>query len=199
MKRHLALHTGLLAAILTTAACGENLTATPPAPTGPTTLAPLLLPRVDGVWGGNLTLADITGGTGPARTAGILACGGATFQQVLGESNLHSLSIKQTGTDVTARLTSAGTGLACSYTGRVASNTLVLDAATCDAPALVFRCPNGEVVELDLVGSSITAALDAPVRVANLSGIAAHTYNVRGAGQDQGLVARHVFSSLTRQ
>jgi hypothetical protein len=162
------------------------------------------LPKLDGVWAGDLTLLDIVGGTGPARNAGAQACGGAAITAVLNESTSHSLSIKQDGLDLTARLTSAGTGLGCTYKGRVGSNSsaLVLDAASCDASALTFRCPNGEVVELALVGSSITATLDAPVSVTSLSGVAAHTYNVTtvaGSNQDQGLVARQGFTNLTRR
>jgi hypothetical protein len=120
-----------------------------------------------------------------------------------GETNSHSLTIKQDGTSLTARLTSAGTGLSCTYSGRVGLNGgVVLDASACDASTLVFRCPDGEVVDLVLVGSSITASIDAPVSVTSLFGTAAHTYNVlehNGRDNEQGLVANHTFSSLTRR
>jgi len=202
MKSRVALHAGLLAMVMLSAACGENLTSAPAAgPTGPTTLSPLLLPKVDGLWGGEMTLTGLAGGTGPARNAGAHACVGAAFDAVVGESNNHSLSIAQTGTSLSARLTSAGTGLACTYTGRIGSNgALVLDASACDATSLLLRCPDGEVLNLELVGSTITATLDAPVNVTSISGTAAHTYNVTGdGGHEQGLVANHSFTSLTRR
>lgn len=202
MKTRVNLCMGVFAVAIASVGCGPNLTAVPPGPsTGPTTLEPLLLPRLDGVWGGNMTLTGISEGTGPARDAGSRACVGAAFDLVVGESINHSLSIKQDGTSLTARLTSAGTGLACTYEGRVGSNGgLVLDAASCDATSLVFRCPDGQVLDLELVGSSITAMIDAPVRVTSITGTAAHTYNVTGGGgQDQGLVANHSFTAMTRR
>jgi len=200
MKTCVNLHAGLFAVAILAAGCGPNLTAVPPGPAGPTTLAPLLLPQLDGIWGGQMTFIGVAGGTGPAVTAGAHACAGAAFNEVFGESNDYSLSIKQTGSDLAARLTSAGSGLACTYSGRVGSNGgLVLDAPSCDAATLVFRCPGGEVLDLELVGSSITAAIDAPVNVTSITGTAAHTYNVTGNGNDQGMVARHAFTSLTRR
>lgn len=204
MTKRIAQHIGLLTLVVMAAGCGPNLTSAPPGPTGPTSLSPLLLPKLDGVWGGDLTLVGIAGGTGPARNAGTLACVGQAFNAVIGESNSHNLSITQTGTALTARLASAGTGLACTYSGRIGSNgTLALDAATCDAPELALRCQVGDTVEiltLELVGSSITATTDAPVSVTNLTGTAAHTYNVSdGRGLIGGLVANHSFARLTRR
>ena len=201
MKTRVVLSVGVFAAAMLAGGCGPNLTAVPPGPaTGPTTLAPLLLPQLDGVWGGEVTLTAITGGTGPAVNAGAQACGGAAFMNVLGETNFNSLSMKQTGTDLEARLASGGTGLACTYTGQVGSNgTLVLDSDSCSG-GLTLRCPNGNVVNLDFVSSTITATIDAPVRVTSINnGRVAFTYNVAGAPNDQGLVAHHTFTSLTRR
>jgi hypothetical protein len=205
MKTRVNLCAGVFAMAITAGGCGPNLTAVPPGPTtGPTTLAPLLLPKLDGVWGGQMTFLGVAGGTGPAVNAGAQACAGAAFNAVFAESNDYSLSIKQTGSDLSARLTSAGTGLACTYSGRVGSNTVMLDAASCDAATLVFRCPSGDDVDLELVGSSITAAIDAPVSVTSISGVAAHTYNIRTSvevtgNHDQGMVARHSFTALARR
>ena len=204
MKTRVNLCSGVFAVAIWAVGCGPNLTAVPPGPTtGPTTLAPLLLPKLDGVWGGDMTLTGVAGGTGPARNAGTIACVGAALNAVAGQSSNYSLSIKQTGSDLTARLTSAGTGLACTYSGRVGSNGgLVLDASACDASTLVFRCSGGEVLDLALVGSSITGTIDAPVSVTSITGTAAHTYNVtehNGTDNEQGLVANHSFTGLTRR
>ena len=196
MKTSVNLYTGLFAAAILASGCGPNLTAVPPGPTGPTTLAPLFLPQLDGVWGGEMTLTLIEGGTGPAVTAGVHACGGIAFGNVMGETNFNSLSITQTGTELEARLGSAGTGLACTYTGRVGSNgTLALISDSCSS-ALRLLCPNGTLEELEFVSSTITATVDAPVRVTSIdNGRVAFTYNLNG----QGLVAHHSFSSLTRR
>lgn len=206
MNSRVALHAGVVLLAVTTASCGDNVIVGPPQPAGPSSLTPLFVPQVAGVWGGPVTLTSIAGGTGPARTAGSLECVGAAFNAIIGESNDHTLTITQTGTDVSARLASAGTGLACTYAGRVSNGTLALDAATCTEQALILRCqPDAEgnvlVRRMELVGSSITASLDAPVRVTSVSGTAAHTYNLTGPeGNPVGsLVAHHTFGSLTRR
>ena len=206
MKTCVNLPTGLFAAAVLVAGCGPNLTAVPPTPTtGPTTLAPLLLPQLDGVWGGEMQLTGIASGTGPAREAGIHACGGDAFISVLGESNFSSLSIKQDGRELEARLASAETGLSCTYTGLVGTNGLVTLASDSCTNGLLLRCPNGHVVELEFRGSTITAQTDARIEVTSLSnGRAAFTYNITSVGpptpsNDQGLVAHHSFTSLTRR
>jgi hypothetical protein len=207
MERRVALHLGLFTLLITgVGGCGDKITTTPVAPTGPTTLSPLLLPRVDGLWGGPVVLTGIAGGTGAARNAGAIACVGEAFNAVIGETNDNTLSIIQNGANVTAVLASAGTGLTCAYTGRISNNgtniedptpnTLSLTASTCAAPGLTFRCPNGEVHTLQIVGSTITAVTNAPVNVSAIIGTAAHTYNVPGQGA---LVANHEFTAFTRR
>ena len=53
---------------------------------------------------------------------------------------------------------------------------------------------------MELVGSSITATLNAPVNVTSVSGTAAHTYTLTDDADDVGsLVANHSFGSLTRR
>jgi hypothetical protein len=146
-------------------------------------------------------------GTGPSRTAGAIECVAAAFGAVVGESIDHSLAITQTGTNVSARLTSAGTGLACTYSGRIGSNnSLSLDASSCDAEELFLRCQpdlagNVLIRRMDLVGSSITATLDSPVNVTSITGTAAHTYNLFNE-EDKGigtLVTNHSFTNLRRR
>lgn len=222
MKSGLVLGAALIAAVAGLG-CGPNLTANPTPPSGPSTISPLLAPRISGLWGGTLTLTGIAGGTGPARDAGAQACAGREFSAVIGESNYHTLVISHTdptSTEITARLTSGGppdgsqpptgTGLACSYRGHLGvNNNFVLDASSCDAPALTFRCSEviddrvvERVVNLNLVGSSITGSYDGIVNVTGLRGTASHTYNVgttEGDSQDQGLVANHTFSLLVRR
>lgn len=197
--RALAL-TGMVAA----AACGQA----PGTPTAPTvsTFGDLLLPKVEGLWDGNMTLTSISGGTGIVASAGSLECVGQNFNAVIGQSNDSRLQIVQDGLKVEGRLTSSETGLACSYTGSIGANGgMALDAVTCSEIPLVFRCQpdaDGNVLvrQLELVGSTLTANLNAPVNVTVVSGKASHTYNVLDAKNEPvgGLVANHSFT-LTRR
>ena len=204
MSHRFTRRAAMLAAIVATAACGPAPT-TPTAPTV-TTLAPLLQPRVGGLWAGTLTFTDVTGGTGIVRTAGSLECVGQTCAAVIGQSNDSTLQITQDGTKIEGRLTSSETGLACSYSGAIGSNGgLVLDATACSELPLIVRClpdanGNAPVRQMVLVGSSLTAAMNAPVNVTGVSGTAAHTYNLLDAGGEPvgGFVAKHTFN-LTRR
>jgi hypothetical protein len=203
MNPRAALIAGLFASAMATASCGDSVNgipATPVAPTGPSSLSELLLPRLSGNWGGELTLIDIKGGTGAAKTAGALECVGAAFDKVISEKNVNTLSITQSGSDLTAKLVSAGTGLACEYTGRVGSgSTFVLHAAKCTED-LNLLCSTGETRKLQLVGSSLTASFNDPINPTSISGTAAHTYNVYDPEEPLGaMVANHSFSGLTRR
>jgi len=206
MKSRAAMLAGLFASVMATASCENSVDPIPPTPAGPSSVSNLLLPRLAGVWGGDLTLSSIGGGTGAARNAGGFGCVGAAFDEVIGEVNYNSLAITQSGTELTAKMVSAGTGLACSYTGKIGSgNTLVLHADVCTPKTLTIRChPNPEsgaeeVFDLDLAGSSLTATFEAtgaPVDVSRIQGVASHTYNIPEHGS---LVATHTFTNLTRR
>jgi len=203
MTSRAALFAGLLASAVATASCGESVNRVPATPAGPSSLSDLFLPRLNGLWGGDLTLIEVAGGTGAARNAGALACVGAAFAGVVGEVNYNSLAITQSGTDLTAKLVSESTGLACTYKGTIGSGTnLVMQAEACTPKTLTILChPDPvtgvqEVRELDLVGSSLTASFDDPINVTQIRGTAAHTYNIKDEGA---LVAKHSFTNLTRR
>ena len=104
MTSRAALFAGLLASVVATASCGESVNRVPATPAGPSSLSDLLLPRLNGLWGGDLTLTEIAGGTGAARDAGALECVGAAFDDVIGEVNYNSLTITQSSTALTAKL-----------------------------------------------------------------------------------------------
>jgi hypothetical protein len=208
MTSRAALFAGLLASAVATASCGESVNAVPVTPVGPSSLSDLLLPRLNGLWGGDLTLIDIAGGTGAARQAGALECVGADFGKVIGEVNYNSLAITQSGTDLTAKLVSEGTGLACTYKGTIGSGTnLAMHAEECTLKPLTILCRPDPVTGvqptrvLDLVGSSLTASFDDPINVTRITGTAAHTYNIEDEkGQPlSALVVKHSFTNLTRR
>ena len=202
MNSRAALFAGLFASMLATTAC-EDFPARPPvSPVGPSSLADLLVPRLGGNWGGELTLSGVTGGTGPAVNAGSTWCEGAAFARVLGEKNEYTLTITQTGSDLTAKMVSASNGLACEYTGRIGSeNTFVLHSEQCTQKPLNLMCQDNQSRSLDLVGASVTASFDDPVNPKVISGKAAYTYNVdpNPNGQAAALVATQSFSALTRR
>lgn len=201
MTSRAALFAGLLASVVATASCGESVNRVPATPAGPSSLSDLLLPRLTGLWGGDLTFNGVSGGgTGIARDAGLVACAGAAFDAVTGEINGHTLEITQSGENVTAKLWSSTTGLACEYEGRVGSgNNLVLHADGCKPSSFKLLCPTNAApleVEMTLEGSNITATLDAPINVTTIRGTAAHTYSVAGEGS---LVVSQSFTNFTRR
>jgi hypothetical protein len=200
MNSRAALVAGLFASVMATVSCGENINQTPASPVGPSSLSNLLLPRLGGNWGGELTLSGVTGGTGPGVNAGATWCDGAEFARKLGEKNEYTLVITQSNNDLTAKMVSASNGLACEYTGRIGSeNTFVLHSASCTEKQLDFMCSNNESRSFDLVGASVTASFDDPVNPKVISGKAAYTYNADGDGQPAALVVTQSFQSLTRR
>jgi hypothetical protein len=201
MKSRAALFAGLFASVMATS-CGENITHTPVSPTGPSSLSDLLLPRLGGNWGGELTLGGVGGGTGPAVKAGGLECTAAAFDKVFGEKNDYTMSITQSGSDLTAKLISSNTGLACEYEGRIGSNnSFVLHTESCTPKVLNFLCPNGDGTRtLDLVGSSVTATFDDPINPKVIRGTAAYNFNINDPSEPlAALVVSQSFQSLTRR
>lgn len=203
MNSRAALVAGLFASVMATVSCGENVTHTPVAPTGPSSLSDLLWPRLDGNWGGQLMLSGVSGGTGPAVNGGVTECDGASFAAVLGEKNDSTLSITQTGNQLTAKLVSASNGLACEYTGSVGSEkTFVLHSETCTTKTLALLCRNGYSRELDLVGASVTARFDDAINPKVIAGTTAYTFNVKAIAPGtnaSSLVATQSFDGLTRR
>lgn len=186
----------LLALAVGTAACTTSTT-TPASPTVTT----LVTPQVAGVFQGTMTMTSVTGGAGPLPNAGTLACVHNAFQSALPQTNDISLVLTQDGSNVVGRLTSASTGLACSYQGVIGSgNSLVLDAdppsadRCTDAAAgkqLNFLCTladgTTQTFKMDLIGSSVTGTFDGwPINVTALRARAALTYNINfGSGIPQ--------------
>lgn len=200
MFRGAVLWVGVFAIGTAMSACERG--AMGPAAGGPSTVSNLLLPRLSGNWGGEAVLAGPAGGTGPAVNAGATACEGAAFARVFGEQNNYTLSIAQSGTELTGKMVSASNGLACEYTGSVGSgNTFVMHAEVCTPKKLAFLCPDGTSREFDLAGSSITANFDDRINPTVIRGNTAYTYNVGPPGGPYGaaLVATQSIPGLTRR
>ena len=204
MNSRAALFAGLFASVLATTSCGDFPERAPVSPVGPSSLSDLLVPRLGGNWGGELTLSGVTGGTGPAVNAGATWCEGADFARVLGEKNEYTMVITQDGKDLTVSMVSAANGLACDYTGHIGSeNTFVLQSAECKQHQdLNFLCRDGSSRSLRLAGSSVTASFNDPINPTVITGRAAYTYNVEpnpGGTPPAALVATQSFSALTRR
>jgi hypothetical protein len=148
-----------------------------------------IVANVSGMWQGPTTLVSATGGE----------CVGALMSAAVGGVDTRTLAMVQEGTEVTARVTSADTGLGCQYTGRVALNSLALDAASCSSGEpvnIVVQCANGNTRQLQLIGSTITATVAGGV----VTGTMAETFNVRDVENEPvaGLVVNRTISATRR-
>jgi hypothetical protein len=157
-----------------TTSCTDN--AVPAAsPTGQS----LFAPQFSGSWAGTAVLTSVN-----AVSDG--ECVQPTLQAQVGTAagtDRINLTIAQESQSLAAHLSSASTGLSCSYQGTAAQNTLALDTASCDAPELIVRCTNGAVRELELLGSS----LHGTVTGGQVSGTVANSYNVFDAVSGNGV------------
>jgi hypothetical protein len=144
-------------------------------PTGGATIPSPLVAQVGGTWTGPIGLSQVS-----APLAGTLQCVGNALQalQASAPSDTMTLIVSQDGIDLSGRLTTENSGLACSYVGTATPGAMVLNAPTCDAPVVAVRCANGEVHGVEVIGTTITATINNGVANGTLS----QTYNVGGAG-----------------
>jgi hypothetical protein len=178
MKRRITTRAALIAASLFAVSCGSTTT--------PTTAGPSpFVAQVGGVWNGTQTLTSTAGGH----------CVPVLLQ--VGTAEPLTLSVRQNDVELTARMASAGTGIACNYSGRASLNNLALDSSHCDDQLLVVQCADGIVRDLKLVGSAVSATLSGGVA----TGTVAYTYNMFETGTDIGagsLLARYDYTATRR-
>ena len=183
----------LLAAVATASAGCSADPSNPPPVQGP---SPFIV-QTDGLWGGTANLVSVS-----SLFASNLGClgtdvAGRILSGVLPEDTV-ALSFTQDGTAVSARYTSGGTGLACTYTGTAALTTVVADSADCAAPApLVVRCDTAPSVTLQRVSSSLVASFNG----GNLVGTVTNAYSEvtdREAGQPSSFIVKYSVN-LNRQ
>jgi hypothetical protein len=130
----------------------------------------LFTPQYSGNWIGSANLTGVT----PVVRGG---CASPSLETLIGSdygNEKVTLAISQDGNTLEARLASATTGLACTYKGTTELNTLALDAATCDAPALNLRCTDETATKMIVIGSTIQGT----VLGGRLTGTLANIYNV---------------------
>jgi hypothetical protein len=179
MKPRITTRAAVLAASLFAAGCGSDGPA-------PTTASPSpFVAQVGGVWSGTQTLTSTDGGH----------CVPVLLR--VGMVEPMSLSVRQDDVELTARMASPGTGIACNYSGRASLNSLVLDSSDCDKQLLVVQCQDGIIRDLKLVGSTISATLRGGVA----TGTVAYTYNMFVTGKIEGagsVLARYDYTATRR-
>jgi hypothetical protein len=155
----------------------------PTTPAGPS----VFVPQFSGLWAGAAVLTKVT----PVVDG---ECVQPSLQGQVGTdagTDYVTMSVTQDAQNLTARLSSASTGLSCSYAGTAALNTLALDsgtpgepaAAQCDAPKLLLRCENQSVRELQLLGSTVQGTMTG----GRIDGTIANSYNAfDAAGPNKG-------------
>jgi hypothetical protein len=172
----------MFAAVIATLGCQDARTVSP-------TAISLFIPGAEGVWSGPLTLLGTSGGE----------CVAAVVPSFLPVDDFGTVTLTQSGTDLTATMTMESTGLACKYSGSATVSTLAMNATACDRHGLLVECPLGVTRELRLVGSSVIATWNGD----QITGRTTTTYNVftppeaaqLGVGS---LVATHSFTATRR-
>jgi len=140
-------------------ACGSS-------PTGPTGNDVV---DVAGVWNFSGTLSNVTGGE----------CVGTSLQSSVGTTIRGTLSITQTGANLTATTRSASDGSSCTYAGTAGQNAFALSWQACDAGRQIgYPCTNGTRRDFNMVTNSINATQSGNT----LSGTQAESFNVLVAG-----------------
>jgi hypothetical protein len=151
---HLRVLLILLSAV--TSACEDQ----PPAPATPSPF----IANFNGFHAEAMILTDVGGGE----------CVGDDLRTQIGSVDLGTITVSQKETDVTAVVRSATTGLECTYEGEASLAAFAVSSRTCDGARILFRCSNGQARALELVRSTITAAMSG----STTTGIVSASYNV---------------------
>jgi hypothetical protein len=186
MKSGLVFGAALLAAAAA-AGCGES----PLTPTAPS--ASPFVTQFTGMWNGSMELRSVTGGE----------CVGADLRATAlanPSSDVGTVSMTQEGSDVTAVVRSATTGLTCQYRGSASLASFALSADSCNAE-IVLQCSNGSARVLEPIGSTMTVVQSGM----STSGVVTTSYNVFAGSTEEdrrtpvaGLTTQHQFTAARR-
>jgi hypothetical protein len=186
MKSGLVLGAALFAAAAA-AGCSES----PLTPTAPSE-SPFVT-QFSGMWNGSMQVQSVTGGE----------CVGADMRAAAlsnPSTDVGTVSITQDGSDVTAIVRSATTGLTCQYRGTASLASFALTAENCNAE-IVLQCSNGNARVLEPIGSTMTVVQSG----ATSSGVVTTTYNVFSDSTEEnarkpvaGLTTQHQFTATRR-
>jgi hypothetical protein len=163
---------GIFLLALFAAGCGET-----PIPTSATSRS-LFSQELGGLWLGDLKLSGVADGE----------CVGADLRAVISGADPDTgvapdsgtVTVTQTGAEMTAVVRSSTTGLSCSYSGSAGASLFALSAVSCDEKEVFFQCTDGQTRVLDLDGSTMTAF----ARGGEATGTVASSYNVSRIDDD---------------
>ena len=174
-------HGWVLAALsLVALNCGGDSTS----PTSPTAPSTPTIAQVAGVWTGTATLTSVTGGE----------CVGTVLQSAVGSADSFTAAVTQTGSTLSATITSQSSGLSCSYSGTAGSNTVTLNLTTCQVDTLLdVQCAGGVLRDMQLIAEGITGTVSGNT----VSGTTAETWNVFIAGTTVGVGPLTLNSTFT--
>ena len=127
---------------------------------------------VAGAWLANSTLASASGGE----------CVGSLLQAGAGSSrDVFLTALKQNGASLEATVTSQGNGTRCAYAGTAGGGAVSMTLSSCQVSRVPgVRCAGGAVRDLQLIGGTLTANVNAAVGMG--SGTDVSTWNVFAAG-----------------
>jgi len=184
MKFGLLLGAALFAAVAA-AGCGES----PLTPTAPS--ASPFRSQFTGLWSGTMLLSSVAGGE--CVGADLRASTSPQFDQ-------QTVTITQDGSDVTAIVRSATTGLTCQYRGTSSLASFALSADSCNAE-IVLQCSNGAARVLEPIGSTMTVSQSGNTT----AGVVTTSYNVFSESTEEnqrkpvaGLTIQHQFTATRR-
>jgi hypothetical protein len=176
------------AAIAACGACGPD----------PNSPLPLVAPspfitQLGGQWGGRADLVNVEGlfQSSPGCLGDDVR---ARLVAQLLPTDPVAIAFTQTGTQITARYTSGGTGLSCTLTGTAALTTVVMDSRNiineCHGPSLSVRCEQAPSVELSLRGFTILGTV-----VGNtIRGTVTNNYNQTEGDADGSFIVKYDFA-----
>jgi hypothetical protein len=128
---------------------------------------------VAGAWLGNSTLASVSGGE----------CVGSLLQSAAGRRDVFLTALKQTGSSLSATVTSQGNGTSCAYSGSSSGSVVTLNLSTCQTSRVsAVRCGDGDgaVRDLQLVGGTLTANVNTAIGMGTLRLTATFTWTFLG-------------------
>ena len=170
----------LIIYVVCLASCGSD--SSPAAPT-PTTA------QVAGVWRGTSRIASISGGE----------CFATALQTSVGAGSPITVAATQSGSSVSATLTTDADGGNYTYSGTVGQSAVSLTGSACSACNTIgARCPTSTALrDLKIQTASVTGTVSG----ATLTGSETETYNLFNAGTATAVGTYTVTSSftLTRQ
>lgn len=163
---------------LVVVSCGGN-----DSPTGPTGQAVV---DAAGVWQYTARLNSVVGGE----------CVGTALQAGVGTTITGTLSITQTGANLTATSRDNGSGSSCQYAGTAGRNSIALGWTSCDTGNISYTCQGGARREVLMLTNSVNATITGNAA----SGTQAETFNVvvSGTGAQVGLLTLNASFTASR-